>query len=54
MDAFFSSEQSVDGSTCAQLYVGKQSYFTQVYGMRSENQMPDTLQDIHLPMGSHG
>ena len=46
MDTFFSSEKALGGYTMAQIYVGKKSTFTEVYGMKQENQMPDTLKDF--------
>ena len=45
-DTFFSSEKALGGYTCAQLYVGKESPFTEIYGMKTKNQIPDTLQDF--------
>ena len=45
-DTFFSSEKALGGYTCAQLYVGKSSTFTEIYGMKHEHQMPETLQDF--------
>jgi hypothetical protein len=51
-DTFFSSEKALGGITCAQLYVGKTSTFTVIFGMRSENQMPETLQDFIQTYGA--
>ena len=34
------------GITCAQLFVGKSSHFTSVYGMRTESEGPSALQDF--------
>ena len=51
-DTFFSNVAAHDGSTCAQLYVGKQSFFTKIYGMRTESQMPTTLQDFIRSFGA--
>lgn len=45
-DTFFSSEKALGGYTCAQLYVGKLSTFTAIYGMKRGEQMPETLQDF--------
>ena len=39
-------EKAFGEYTCAQLYVGKESTFTEIYGMKTKNQMPDTLQDF--------
>src|SRR5215210_256288 len=51
-DAFFSSDKALGGYTCAQLYVGKTSTFTEIYGMKQENQMADTLQDFIRQWGA--
>ena len=51
-DTFFSSEKALGGYTCAQLYVGKESTFTEIYGMKTENQMPQTLQDFIRQWGA--
>ena len=45
-DTFFLSEPAIDGETCAQIYVGKKSYLTEIFGMTSESQMYETLQDF--------
>ncbi|MGH7954654.1 MAG: hypothetical protein ACREOZ_01710, partial [Gloeomargaritales cyanobacterium] len=45
-DTLHSSIRAIGGERCAQLYVGKTSCFTQLYGMQSENQMPSTFQDF--------
>jgi len=51
-DTFFSSEKALGGYTCAQLYVGKEITFTEIYGMKTENQMPQTLQDFIRQWGA--
>ena len=51
-DTFFSSEKALGGYTCAQIYVGKKSTFTEIYGMKQENQMPDTLKDFIRQWGA--
>ena len=33
-DTFFSSEKALSGYTMAQIYVGKKSNFTEIYGMK--------------------
>ncbi|HEY9706867.1 MAG TPA: hypothetical protein V6D48_01550 [Oculatellaceae cyanobacterium] len=45
-DTFFSSEKALGGFICAQLFVGKSSTFTEIYGMKDKSQMPETLQDF--------
>ena len=42
-DTFFSSEKALGGYTCAQLYVGKSSNFTEIYGMKRPEQMPECV-----------
>jgi len=42
-DTFFSSEKALGGFTMAQLYVGKTSTFTEIYGMKRKSQMSETL-----------
>jgi len=51
-DTFFADVKAHDGSTCAQLYCGKTSQFTQVYGMKTESQMPGTLMDFIRSFGA--
>jgi len=45
-DTFFANEPAHDGSTCVQLFCGRKSYFTAIYGMKTENQMPGALMDF--------
>jgi hypothetical protein len=53
-DTFFSDTPTCDdgiyyghsGCTMAQLYAGKRSSKTVAYGMKSETQMPNTLEDV--------
>ena len=45
-DTFFSSEKALGGYTMAQLYVGKTSTFTEIFGMKRKSQMSETLQDF--------
>ena len=45
-DTFFSDTAAIDnGATCAQFYVGLDSLYTSVFGMKSEKEFPATLQD---------
>jgi hypothetical protein len=45
-DTVFSDTRAVDnGATCAQLFVGKQSLFADVYGMKSDKEFTRTLLD---------
>ena len=46
MDTVYSDVAAIDdGSTCAQIYVGTKSTVTDVYGMRTEKQLVNTLED---------
>ena len=51
-DTFFSSETGLGGITCAQLYCGKDSLYTKVYGMNRESQGPETLEDFIRDIGA--
>ena len=52
MDTFFASSKALGGYMCAQLYVGKTSMLTEVFGMKTENEMKDTLQDFIRKWGA--
>ena len=45
-DTLFSSTPGLGGITCAQLFVGMKSKLTKVFGMRTENEGPDALEDF--------
>jgi len=51
-DTFFSSEKALGGYTMAQLYVGKTSTFTEIFGMKRKSQMSETLQDFIRQWGA--
>ena len=51
-DTFFSGEKALGGYTWAQLYVEKSSTFTEIYGMKHEHQMPETLHDFIRQWGA--
>ena len=51
-DTFFALSKALGGYTCAQLYVGKTSMLTEAFGMKSENEMKDTLQDFIRKWGA--
>ena len=54
-DTLFSSEDALGGIRCAQLYVGLKSMFIAIYGMHSETEGPDTLDDFVREFGApHG
>ena len=45
-DTMFSSEKDISGSTCAQVFYGLSSHFVNVYGMKTESDGPDALDDF--------
>jgi hypothetical protein len=46
-DTVFSDTPAVDdGSTCAQLFVGRDSLFCDVFGMKSDTDFPKALEDV--------
>jgi len=51
-DTFFAAERALGGEKCAQLYVGKESIYTRIYGMKTESQMPNTLGDYICEVGA--
>ena len=51
-DTFFSSTKGIGGETCAQLFVGKSSLFTKVYGMSTESQGDKALKDFISEVGA--
>ena len=52
MDTFFTSSKALGGYMCAQLYLGKTSMLTEGFGMKTENKMKDTLQDLIRKWGA--
>ena len=57
-DTFFSETKSIeDNKMAAQIFVGRKSYFTKVYGMVAEREAPTALNDfireIGAPRGIH-
>ena len=51
-DTFFSNTKALDGSTCAQLFVGRRSMLTDIFGMKTERQMPGALMDFIRKWGA--
>ena len=51
-DTFFASKPALGGATCVQLYCGKTSHFTDVFEMKTDGQMPDTLEDFIRKWGA--
>jgi len=50
-DTLFASEKALYGYTCAQIYVGRKSYFTVLYPLRTESEMSQTLYDLAREVG---
>ena len=50
-DTYFSSETSLEGYNCAQVYYGCTSGTIHVYGMRSKNEFIDTYQEHMKEVG---
>ena len=42
-DTIFANTKALDGSTCAQIYVGVTSQFVSLEGMKTKSEMPRTL-----------
>ena len=40
-DTMFATVRAIDGSTCAQVYVGRTRTFCQVYGLKTEAEIVD-------------
>ena len=51
-DTLFSSEVGLGGITCAQLFVGTKSKLTKVFGMRTESEGVDALEDFICENGA--
>ena len=51
-DTYYSSVKAHDGSTCVQIYCGRKSMFTDIFGMKTESQMPGTLMDFIRKWGA--
>eukprot|EP00957_Ditylum_brightwellii_P162747 12393339-Ditylum_brightwellii.AAC.1 len=45
-DTLFSLEPGLGGITCAQLFIEMSSKLTKVFGMKTENEGPDTFEDF--------
>ena len=45
-DTLFGSTKAFGGITCAQLFVGKESKYTAVYGMKHERDGPEAFEDF--------
>ena len=51
-DTIFANTTAHDGSTCAQLFVGRKSMFTSVHGMKKESKFPSFLMDFIQSFGA--
>ena len=56
-DTFFSETKSIEGKMAAQIFVGRKSFYTKVYGMFAEREAPtalsDFIRDVGAPRGIH-
>ena len=46
MDTYFTNTHALGGATCAQVFYGVHSHMINVYGMKSESEMPDAYKDF--------
>ena len=51
-DTLFGSTKAFGGITCAQLFVGKESKYTAVYGMKHERDGPEAFEDFIRDKGA--
>ena len=51
-DTFYANVAAHNGATCAQLFVGRETAFTQCYGMKSDGEFPSTLMDFIRAYGA--
>eukprot|EP00957_Ditylum_brightwellii_P189049 14391450-Ditylum_brightwellii.AAC.1 len=51
-DTYFFNVKAHGGSTCAQLYCGRKSLLTNIFGMKTESQIPGTLMDFTCEWGA--
>ena len=51
-DTFFAETAAIGSATCAQIYVGTKSYYTNVFGMKRESKAPCTLDDFVRKTGA--
>jgi hypothetical protein len=45
-DTYFANVRAIGGATCAQVFYGVQSHMINVYGMKSESEMPEAYKDF--------
>ena len=46
MDTYFANTHALRGATCAQVFYGVHSHMINIYGMKSESEMPDAYKDF--------
>ena len=46
IDAYFTNSHALGGPTCAQVFYGVNSYMINIYGMKSESEMPNAYKDF--------
>jgi hypothetical protein len=51
-DTWFSSEKDVSGATCAQIFVGMESFYTWMDGMKTESEGPSKLKKFIRQIGA--
>jgi hypothetical protein len=51
-DTYFANVRALGGATCAQVFYGLQSHMINVYGMKTESEMPDIYQDFICDEGA--
>ena len=45
-DTYFANTHALGGATCAQVFYGVNSHMINIYGMKSESEMPDAYKDF--------
>ena len=51
-NTLFGSQKAYGGITCGQLFVGKESRYTSVHGMKTESEGPDSFEDFIRDKGA--
>jgi hypothetical protein len=51
-DMYFANVCALGGATCAQIFYGVQSHMINVFGMKSESDMPEAYMDIICEEGA--
>ena len=45
-NTYFANTHALGGATCAQVFYGVNSHMINIYGMKSESEMPDAYKDF--------